>query len=132
MEKPMFRMEASFDDKTGRTVALYLRAREGEVVETKEIKEGLAYADYDANGLLLGIELLGPCELAVLDSLADKEPEPVRRFLKNSVPRGLVPAWRSNNNTGKTRSGPAGTSRIPAGILHVPVGAAAPAMLVVA
>jgi uncharacterized protein YuzE len=90
MEKLKFRMEASFDDKTGRAVAMYLRAREGEVAETKEIKEGSAYADYDADGVLLGIELLGPCEVAVLDRIADNEPEPVRQFLKSSVPRGLV------------------------------------------
>ncbi len=91
MTKPTFRMEASFDDATGRTVATYLRTREGTVAQTKEIKEGLVYADYDADGQLLGIELLGPCEVAVLDLLADKEPEPVREFLKTSVPRGLVP-----------------------------------------
>lgn len=92
MKKPTFRLEASFDEKTGCTVAMYLRAREGEVAQTKELKEGLLYADYDADGLLLGIELLGPCEAEVLDRIADGEPEPVRRFLKGSVPRGLVPA----------------------------------------
>ena len=92
MKDPTYRLEASFDDKTGHTIAIYLRTREGEVAETKEIKEGLAYADYDGDGLLLGIELLGPCEVELLDSIADKEPEAVRRFLKNSVPRGLVPA----------------------------------------
>jgi hypothetical protein len=91
MKEPVFRMEASFDDETGRTVATYLRTREDKVAETKEIKEGLAYADYDAGGLLLGIELLGPCEVELLESIADREPEAVRRFLKNSVPRGLVP-----------------------------------------
>ena len=92
MKTPTFRMEASFDDETGRTIAMYLRTREGEVAETKEIKEGLAYADYDADGLLLGIELLGPCEVELLECIADNEPEAVRWFLKNSVPRGLVPA----------------------------------------
>jgi hypothetical protein len=91
MKSPAFRMEASFDD-SGRTVATYLRVREGEVAETRELKEGLAYADYDGEGVLLGVELLGPCEVEVLDRIADQEPEPVQRFLKGSVPRGLVPA----------------------------------------
>jgi hypothetical protein len=90
MSKPEFHLEASFDDQTGRTVAVYLRVRAGAVKETKEIKEGLVYADYDAQGLLLGIELLGPCEIDVLTGLADNEPEPVREFIKASPPCGLV------------------------------------------
>jgi hypothetical protein len=92
MTQPKFELEASFDDKTGRTVAVYLRVRMGEVAETKEVKEGLAFADYDAQGTLLGIELLGPCEAEVLDDIARSEPEPVKRFLKGSAPRELVPA----------------------------------------
>jgi hypothetical protein len=92
MKPPTFRLDVSFDDKTGNLIAVYLRAREGEVARTKEIKEGLAYADYDAEGVLLGIELLGPCDVKELDGIADNEPEPVRGFLKKSVPRGLVPA----------------------------------------
>jgi hypothetical protein len=40
--------------------------------------------------MLLGVELLGPCEAEVLDGVADKEPEPVRGFLVNSPPRGMV------------------------------------------
>ena len=92
MTTPTFQLEASFDDKTGQAVALYLRVRQGAVAKTEEVSEGQAYADYDGDGSLLGIELLGPCTVAVLDRIADKEPEPVRRFLKNSVPRGLVTA----------------------------------------
>jgi hypothetical protein len=92
MTKPIFRVECSFDDKTGNPVAIYMRVREGDVATTKELKEGLAYADYDAEGLLLGVELLGPCEVAVLESVADREPEPVRRFLNGGIPRGLVAA----------------------------------------
>ena len=57
---------------------------------TEELKEGSAYADYDADGVLLGVELLGPCEIAVLDRIADRESEPVREFLKTSVPRRLI------------------------------------------
>jgi Protein of unknown function (DUF2283) len=86
-----FQLEASVDD-TGRIVAAYLRVRDGQVAETKELQEGVAYADYDSQNMLLGVELLGPCEVAVLDALVGNEPESIRRFLSGGVPRGLVPA----------------------------------------
>jgi hypothetical protein len=63
LTKSAFRLDASVDDRTGGIVAVYLRVREGEVAETKEIEEGVAYADYDAAGLLLGIELLSSSQV---------------------------------------------------------------------
>jgi hypothetical protein len=90
MNEPAFKLEASFDDKTGQVVAVYLRIREGSVAQTKEVKDGYAYADYDGDGTLLGIELLGPCEVQVLDSIVESEPEPVKRFLRGGPPRELV------------------------------------------
>src|SRR5262249_52075488 len=56
-----FRMEISFNEKTGDPVAAYLQVRAGEVAETKEVEEGVAFADYDSEGVLLGVELLAPC-----------------------------------------------------------------------
>ena len=91
MTKPEFGLETSVDDK-GRIVAAYLRVRGGEVVETRELQEGVVYADFDSKGVLLGIELLGPCEVAVLDRIAGSEPEAVKRFLTGGAPRSLVPA----------------------------------------
>ena len=90
MDQPAFKLEASFDNRTGQPVAVYLRVREGDVARTEEVKEGYAYADYDTDGQLLGIELLGPCEVQVLDTIAEGEPEPVRRFLRGGPPRELV------------------------------------------
>ena len=90
MTKPVFRVETSVDDDTGGLVAVYLRVRDGEVAETKEVEEGIVYADYDSDGTLLGIELLGPCNIAVLEGVTANEPEPVKRFLRGGVPRGLV------------------------------------------
>lgn len=84
------RLETSVDERTGRMRAAYLRVREGAVARTQELKDGVAYADYDADGLLLGIELLGPCEVQVLDNLGRSEPEPVKQFLKGGAPRELV------------------------------------------
>jgi uncharacterized protein YuzE len=89
MTTPKFRLESSVDEK-GRTVAAYLRLREGEVAETREIQEGVVNADYDSDGRLLGIELLGPCDVAVLDTIGKSEPESVKRFLTGGAPRELV------------------------------------------
>lgn len=91
MSKPVFRLEASFDDNTGEAVAVYLRVREGTVARTVELKEGIVYADYGADDTFLGLELLGPCELELLEHVAKSEPEAVRRFLRGGAPRELVP-----------------------------------------
>jgi hypothetical protein len=92
MTKTRFGLDASVDDKSGRMVAVYLRLREGEVATTEEVEPGVAYADHDSQGTLLGIELLGPCPTAVLDSIAQGEPEPVKRFLHGGVPREFLVA----------------------------------------
>jgi hypothetical protein len=83
-------LSVSVDEKTGHVRAAYVRVRAGEVMETREVVEGRAFADYDASGLLLGLELLAPCEASMLDLLAATEPEPVRQFLRGSPPRELV------------------------------------------
>lgn len=92
MSKQAFRLEASVDDRTGDIAAVYLRVREGTVALTREVKEGIAFADYDSDGRLLGVELLGPCEVEALDDLTHNEPEPVRQFLRGGVPRALAVA----------------------------------------
>ncbi len=92
MSKPIFRVETSIDDDTGDLVAVYLRVRAGDVAETKEVEEGIVYADYDSHGELLGIELLGSCDIAVLERVTANEPEAVKHFLRSGAPRGLVPA----------------------------------------
>jgi uncharacterized protein YuzE len=89
MVSPKFHVEVSYSD-TGDPVAAYLRVRQGKVAETKEVSEGIAFADYSAEGLLLGVELLAPCRVAVLDRLAEKEPEPVRNFLRCGVRKEMI------------------------------------------
>lgn len=84
--------ELSVDEQTGIVRAAYLRVRKGQVAETREVVEGRVFADYDANGTLLGIELLAPCNLEELTRIAAQEPEAVKRFLSGSAPRELVPA----------------------------------------
>jgi uncharacterized protein YuzE len=85
-------LQLSVDEKTGIVRAAYMRVRQGEVADTREVSEGCAFADYDDSGMLLGIELLAPCGIAVLDQVAALEPEPIKRFLRGSPPRELVPA----------------------------------------
>lgn len=87
-----FRLEISYDGTTGEPVAAYLRVREGPVAETKEVSEGVAFADYAADGSLLGIELLAPCAADVLDRIAANEPDPVRHFLQHGVRHEMIHA----------------------------------------
>lgn len=87
---PTFHLEVSFDQTTGAPVAAYLRIRVGAVAQTKEVSEGVAFADYDAAGDLLGVELLAPCSVTVMDRLTEQEPESVRRFLRGGIPSELL------------------------------------------
>lgn len=88
--KPRFKMSVSADENTGKLIAAYLSVRDGETAETVEVEEDRAYADYDADGQLIGIELLAPCNVKVLDRIAKKEPAEVREFLHSSPPRAMV------------------------------------------
>jgi hypothetical protein len=92
MGSPKFRLEVSFNETTGDPVAAYLRVREGKVAQTKEIAEGVAFADYGTDGLLLGIELLAPCPVEILERIAEKEAEPVRQFLRRGVRKEMISA----------------------------------------
>jgi len=85
-------LELSVDETTGIVRAAYMRVRKGEVADTREVSEGRAFADYDDSGILLGIELLAPCSVEVLDQISAHEPEYIKRFLRGSPPRELVPA----------------------------------------
>jgi uncharacterized protein YuzE len=82
--------EVSVDERTGKPRAAYLQVRTGNVAETKEVAPGKAYADYDADGQLLGVEFLAPCEVAVIDQITVDQPENVREFLRSVPPRELL------------------------------------------
>ena len=87
-----FALDVSFSETTGEPVAAYMRVRAGAVATTKEVSEGAAFADYAADGRLLGIELLAPCSIEVMDRLGANEAESVRRFLRGGPPRELIVA----------------------------------------
>lgn len=92
MKKITLGFELSVDEGTGQLQAAYLRVRTGGVAETKEIAPGQAYADYDEDGQLLGVEFLAPCGVAVVDQITVDQPDNVRRFLRSAPPREFVTA----------------------------------------
>lgn len=87
-----FKLDATIDERTGYPIAAYLRVRAGTVADTREELPGKVFADYDAAGVLLGVEFLAPCSVDEIDRLAPDEPEPVRNFLRSASPRELVAA----------------------------------------
>jgi hypothetical protein len=89
-----FAVGVSTDDSTGEILSVYLNIRKGKADEVVELEEGMAYANYDKHGYLLGIELLEPCSVNVLNKIARKEPAAtrnrVKKFLTGSAPREMV------------------------------------------
>jgi uncharacterized protein YuzE len=84
-----FGIRNSTDKETGQLLAVYLKVREGKSAKIKEFAHGNVFADYDSRGNLLGIELLGPCEIRTLDQITRKEPV-IRRFVREAIPNKLV------------------------------------------
>lgn len=84
-----FHISITSDNASGEILAVYLRIRKGKSVKTREFSDGAAFADYGAKGELLGIEILQPCSVDVLDEIAVKD-DSALTFIKRSVPRGLV------------------------------------------
>ena len=52
----------------------------------------IAFADYGTDGLLLGIELLAPCPVEILERISEKEAEPIRQFLRRGVRKEMISA----------------------------------------
>jgi uncharacterized protein YuzE len=92
MQGIKFELSVSVDENSGAVRMAYLRVRDGQSAETKEFADGLALADYDEMGQLIGVEFLAPCGVQILETIANQEPEPVRRFLYEAAPRSLVVA----------------------------------------
>ena len=91
---PEFKFMSEIDKRTGEILAVYFQIRRGKAVDVREIVDGTAYANYDSKGRLLGVELLGPCEVTALMQLTKKEPEKyknrIKSFLKDSMPRKMA------------------------------------------
>ena len=76
-------LKISCDEASGRFRGAYFRIRAGKCVKTVEISEGSAFADYDSEGCLLGIEAIGPCEISTPNQLQDGNIALPREVLEN-------------------------------------------------
>ena len=87
--QPRSRLEV--DQDTGEVLAVSFRFRAGKVDETREFDDGNILADYDADGNLLGIEVLGPCRIQILtERVARREPETLREWLRTQLPPQMM------------------------------------------
>lgn len=86
-----FDVTVSVEQQTGEVLAAYFRLRKGRVARTREYESGVLYADFNAKGELLGVEMLAPCKIASLNRIALKEPEGAE-FIRRSMPTELTPA----------------------------------------
>lgn len=90
MSKPYsFRIQVDVEEKSGRTLAVFFRVREGRSAEAREFADGAAFAHYNNRGALLGIEILSPCEITVIDRIAPREPM-VKKFFRDKMPREMA------------------------------------------
>jgi uncharacterized protein YuzE len=66
-----------YDSEDGQILAAYLEITEGKVSRTVEVAEGECYADEDAEGKLVGVELLCLEHLSLLvENVANRYPVP--------------------------------------------------------
>lgn len=94
MAHPEFLVSVETDKRTGALLAVYFQIRRGKAAEVREVADGTAFANYDRKGRLLGVEILGPCQITVLTKLAQKEPEKyknrIKDFFQDSMPRKMA------------------------------------------
>src|SRR5207302_1987158 len=70
--RPNLRVDVAIDKDTGRTLAVYFQIRNGKAAEVREIEDGVAYANYNRKGELLGVEILAPAASPSLIASRDK------------------------------------------------------------
>ncbi|MBL9090274.1 MAG: hypothetical protein JNL96_03565 [Planctomycetaceae bacterium] len=84
-----FEVKLTVDKDTGEMLAAYFQIRRGKANEVREFANGNAFANYNRNGELLGIELLGPCRVDVVDKIVNKDEE-AKRFVRRTAPRPML------------------------------------------
>ena len=91
-----FGVSVTTDASTGNVMSVYFQIRKAKVHETREFADGAAFADYNRLGELVGIELLAPCKVSIVDQLAENEPIAVRsrtkHFMRSAGPRQMIAA----------------------------------------
>jgi uncharacterized protein YuzE len=87
-----FALSVDIDSESGDIQAVYFRVRDGKVAKTKEYAEGAIFADFNSRGRLLGIEMLAPCNISVLERVAaqSEQPAQAKQFVRRAVPREMV------------------------------------------
>lgn len=90
-----FQVYSETDKRTGALLAVYFQIRHGKAAEVREIADGAAFANFDRKGRLLGVELLGPCEVTLIAKLSQKDPDVkhrnrIKRFLHDHMPKKMA------------------------------------------
>lgn len=85
--KPSFRISVGTNERTGEIMAVYFQVRKGHAAEVREFADGAAFANYSRKGELLGVEILAPCRLSVLDKIAGDRN--VKQFIRRGIPRQM-------------------------------------------
>ena len=84
------------DELTGRVLAAYFHIRKGHAHETREFGNGAVLADYNNRGELIGLEIIAPCRVTIVDQLAANEPADIikktKKLLRENCPRPLIAA----------------------------------------
>jgi len=83
-----FRVTIETENATGAVLAAYFQVREGKSARVREYAGGSVFADYDKQGRLIGIEMLGPCSPQVIDEIAQQER--TKKFVRNNAPRDML------------------------------------------
>ncbi len=86
-----YHVSITTDKKTGDLLAIYFQVCRGKASRVREFDDGNALANYNEQGELLGIELLGPCSVRIVDRIAKKDND-VKRFIRRTAPRRMLVA----------------------------------------
>lgn len=84
-----FHVAITTDKKTGELLAIYFQVRKGHAAKVREYENGNAFANFNEDGELLGIEMIGPCSIRVMDEIAKKDRD-VKRFIRSNAPRRML------------------------------------------
>lgn len=87
-ENSPFSVSVEAETGTGRLLSAYLRVREGRSVAVREYADGNVFADFDKDGNLLGIEVLGPCDAKTIERIAKRAA--VKNFVRSAMPAGML------------------------------------------
>jgi uncharacterized protein YuzE len=75
----------------GTLEALYIGLSEREVARTEEAETDVLLVDYDAQGNVVGIEILAPVGISRITRLVEPaRRKPLHRFIEQSVPVRMV------------------------------------------